>query len=74
MTTNSLPSILGNQDTVKVNCVEPNLQTLQESLYNFLLQLVNIYPPEEALNEFKQLFINCLESGNLSAVPVIQKW
>ncbi|MBD2344992.1 hypothetical protein [Anabaena subtropica] len=73
MTTNSLPSIVGNQDTVKINYLEPNLQALQESLYSFLLQLVNIYPPEEALNEFKQLFINCLESGDLYAVPVIQK-
>ncbi|MBD2251116.1 hypothetical protein [Nostoc parmelioides] len=73
MTTNSLPSILGNQHTVKPNFPEPSLQALQESLYNFLIQLVNIYPPEEALKEFKQLFIHCLESGNFSAVPVIQK-
>jgi len=72
MTTNSLPSILGNQDTVECNSLS-SLQALQESLYSFLIQLVNIYPPEEGLNEFRQLFINCLEYGDLSAMPFIQK-
>jgi hypothetical protein len=73
MTTNSLPSILEIQDTVKNQSSESSLQAVQESLYSFLIQLVNIYPPEEALIEFKQLFINCLDYGDLCAVPVIQK-
>lgn len=73
MTTNSFPSIIENQDTVKGKSSESSLQAVQESLYSFLIQLVNIYPPDEALIEFKQLFIKCLEHGDLCAVPVIQK-
>ncbi|BCL37449.1 hypothetical protein [Nostoc sp. MS1] len=73
MTTNSFLSIIENQDTFTGKSSESSLQAVQESLYSFLMQLVSIYPPDEALIEFKQLFIKCLEHGDLCAVPVIQK-
>ncbi|QLE56676.1 hypothetical protein [Nostoc sp. TCL26-01] len=73
MTTHKLPNNLINQASAKFNTEELNLPALQESLYGFLLQLVNIYIPEDALQEFKQLFINCLESGSLNNVPIIHK-
>lgn len=64
MTTNSLQSSQGHQDIVKHNSKQITLQIAQERLYSFLVEIVQKWPPEEVLQEFKHLFIDCLDSVN----------
>lgn len=65
MTTNSLQTSQGHQDIVKLNSKHITLQIAQERLYSFLVEIVQKWPPEEVLREFKHLFIECLDSVNL---------
>jgi hypothetical protein len=67
MTTNSLQSSQGHQDQDIVNSKpkQNNLQVAQERLYSFLVEIVQKWPSEEVLREFKRLFIDFLDSVNL---------
>ncbi|HIK08558.1 MAG TPA: hypothetical protein IGS40_28465 [Trichormus sp. M33_DOE_039] len=73
MTANTLLRNLLYQDTVKLNSQEINLPMLQEKIYSFFMEIVNAYPPENVLQEFQRLFIDCLTSDNLNHIPIIQK-
>ncbi|MEA5567196.1 MULTISPECIES: hypothetical protein [unclassified Anabaena] len=73
MTANTLLSNLFHKDTVKLNSQEINLPLLQDKFYSFFIENVNTCSPEDVLQEFKVLFIDCLKSGNFHNVPAIQK-
>lgn len=70
MTTNSLPIKQIHQDIVKPYTKQLNLQIRQERIYSLLVEIVNNCPPEDALREFKRLFIDCLNSVSLNTVSV----
>lgn len=65
MTTNSLQSNQGHQDTFKCNSKQINLQIAQERLYTFLVEIVQTCPPPQVLQEFKRLLIDFIDSDNL---------
>lgn len=70
------PTLLSNflcQDTVKLNSQDVNLPSIQEKIYKFFMEIVNSYPPENVLREFRRLFIDSLIIGDLNNVPIIQK-
>ena len=48
-----------------------NLQQAQETIYQFLLEIVKKWPPEEVLLEFKRLFFYHVETTSSSAIPAI---
>jgi hypothetical protein len=65
MTTNSLQSNQGHQNTFKCNSQQINLQIAQERLYTCLVEIVQTCPPAEVLQEFKRLLIDFIDSDNL---------
>ncbi|WP_096595349.1 hypothetical protein [Calothrix sp. NIES-2098] len=65
MATNSLQSSQEHQDIVKSKPKQINLQIPQEKLYSFLVDIVQKWPAEDLLSEFKRLFIDFLDSVNL---------
>jgi len=69
MTANSLPSNQGSQHFVTSNFRQLNLQTAQEKVYNFLVEIVKKCPPKDVLREFKGLFIDGLDSSSSDYVP-----
>jgi hypothetical protein len=48
-----------------------NIQQSQEAVYNFLLEIVKKWPPEEVLLEFKRLFIYHVDSISLEAIQAV---
>ena len=48
-----------------------NLQQAQETIYQFLLDIVKKWPPEEVLLEFKRLFLYHVETTSSEAIPAI---
>ncbi|MBH8573358.1 hypothetical protein I8752_10100 [Nostocaceae cyanobacterium CENA369] len=70
MTANSLPLPQIHQDIVKHKSQKLNIQIGQERIYKLLVEVVNNSPPEDALREFKRLFIDCLNSISLNAISV----
>jgi hypothetical protein len=73
MTTSTIYTDLEEQDIVKLNLSNLNLQIGQEEIYNFFIEIVNQLPAEDVLREFKRVFIDFLESKTLNKVPVIRK-
>lgn len=49
-----------------------SLGQAQRILYDFLLDIVNYWPPEDVLIEFRNLFIHHAESTNQQAIPALQ--
>ena len=48
-----------------------NTQQAQEVLYNFLLEIVKTWHPEDVLLEFKRLFVHHAESSSSTVVPAL---
>lgn len=71
MTANRLQKNQGNKHFVKSNFRDISLQTAQDKVYEFLLEIVQSWSPEEVLEEFKLLFIDCLDSADLNSAPSI---
>lgn len=46
-------------------------QEAQEVLFNFLLEIVNVWHPEDVLLEFKRLFIHNADSSSSAVVPAL---
>ena len=46
-------------------------QQAQEVLFNFLLEIVNVWHPEDVLLEFKRLFIHHADSSSSAVVPAL---
>jgi hypothetical protein len=73
MTTYSLYTDLEEQDIVKSNCPPLNLPMGQETIYDFLIEVVNQRPVDDVLQEFKRLFFGFSESGSFKTMPVIRR-
>ncbi|AUS99504.1 hypothetical protein CLI64_03380 [Nostoc sp. CENA543] len=73
MTANTLLSNLLDQKIIRLSSQEINLPILQDKIYSFFMEVVNLYPPENVLHEFKRLFVGCLLVDNLNHVPIIKK-
>ncbi|MFH7026152.1 MAG: hypothetical protein ACHBN1_12280 [Heteroscytonema crispum UTEX LB 1556] len=71
MTGNNLLISQRNQHLVKSNSKQLNVQIAQERIYTFLVEVVKKSPPEDVLREFKDLFIDCLDSVNSDSAPGI---
>ncbi|AFZ24548.1 hypothetical protein Cylst_2318 [Cylindrospermum stagnale PCC 7417] len=71
MTDNSLPSNQRHQDIVKSDSQQINKQTAQERIYSFFGKIVKQWTPEEVLQEFNRLFIDCLDLENADSVTGI---
>ncbi|HEY9858174.1 MAG TPA: hypothetical protein V6D16_01625 [Candidatus Obscuribacterales bacterium] len=46
-------------------------QQAQEVLFNFLLEIVNAWAPEDVLSEFKRLFIHHADSSSSAVIPAL---
>ncbi|AFY57083.1 hypothetical protein Riv7116_4664 [Rivularia sp. PCC 7116] len=64
MIVDSLPSIQGKKHLLDLNDRGLDVQVAQEKVYSFFLEIVQTQEPEDVLQEFKDLFINCLDSAN----------
>lgn len=60
-----------NESSYRLSKQGRNLQQSQEIIYEFLLEIVRKWPPEEVLLEFKRLFIYHVDSINSSAMQAI---
>ena len=56
--------IRGKKHLLDLNDRGLDVQAAQEKVYNFFLEIVQNQEPEDVLQEFKDLFINCLDSAN----------
>ncbi len=64
MIVDRLPSIQGKKYLLDLNDRGLDVHVAQEKVYRFFLEIVQNQEPEDALQEFKDLFINCLDSVN----------
>lgn len=64
-------SIQGKKHLLDLNDRGLDVQVAQEKVYNFFIEIVQNLEPEEVLQEFKNLFIDCLDSANSNAELVI---
>ncbi|MCX7595648.1 MAG: hypothetical protein N2235_18200 [Fischerella sp.] len=71
MTAHSLQNTQFHQHIVKEKFKEPDLQVIQEKIYSFLVESVQERLPEDVLQEFKLLFLDCLDSANSDSAPGI---
>ncbi len=60
-----------NETPIRLNRLSRNIQQAQDTVYNFLLGIVNKWPPEEVLLEFKRLFIYHVDSISAEAMQAI---
>ncbi|MDY6901373.1 MAG: hypothetical protein SWZ49_25345 [Cyanobacteriota bacterium] len=56
--------IRGKKHLLDLNDRGLDVQAAQEKVYSFFLEIVQNQEPEDVLQEFKDLFINCLDSAN----------
>jgi hypothetical protein len=71
MTAHSLQNTQVNQHIVKENVKRPDLQVIQDKIYSFLVESVQQCLPEDVLQEFKLLFLDCLDSPCSDSTPGI---
>ncbi|MCJ8278676.1 MAG: hypothetical protein MJK14_01680 [Rivularia sp. ALOHA_DT_140] len=64
MIVDSLGHIRGKKHLLDLNDRGLDVQVAQEKVYSFFLEIVQNQEPEDVLQEFKDLFINCLDSAN----------
>ncbi len=60
-------SIQGKKHLLDLNDRGLDVQVAQEKVYNFFIEIVQNLEPEEVLQKFKNLFIDCLDSANSNA-------
>ncbi|MBN3927978.1 hypothetical protein [Nostoc sp. NMS4] len=71
MTANRLSISQENPHCVTSNSRQLEVQTAQEEVYSFFVEIVNKLPPEDVLREFKGLFIDGLDSEDSDYIPGI---
>jgi hypothetical protein len=71
MTVNRLQKSHLNKHFVKSNSRQISLETEQDRIYKILGEIVQKWSPEDVLQEFKILFIDCLDSVDLNSAPSI---
>jgi hypothetical protein len=64
MIVDSLPNIQGKKHLLDLNLRGLDVQVAQEKVYNFFIEMVQNHEPEDVLQEFKKLFIDCLSNGS----------
>ncbi len=57
------------QDLFKSYSPQMNLPIAQERIYKFFVKIVKQWTPEAVLQEFKRLFIDCLNTSNTDEAP-----
>jgi hypothetical protein len=48
-----------------------NLAQAQQVVYDFLLDIVKVWPPEDVLEEFRHLFVHHTESVSSQTIPAL---
>ncbi|MDZ7956054.1 hypothetical protein [Nostoc sp. DedQUE09] len=71
MTTNRLSISQENPYCVTSNSSQLDVQSAQDEVYSFFVEIVNKLPPEDVLREFKGLFIDGLDSEYADYIPGI---
>ncbi|MDZ7966557.1 MAG: hypothetical protein RM368_16525 [Nostoc sp. DedSLP03] len=71
MTANRLSISQENSHYVTSNSRQLDVQTAQEEVYSFFVEIVNKLPPEDVLREFKTLFIDGLDCEYSDYIPGI---
>ncbi|MEH2207074.1 MAG: hypothetical protein V7K53_23875 [Nostoc sp.] len=71
MTANRLSISQENPHCVTSNSRQLDVQTAQEEVYSFFVEIVKKLPPEDVLREFKGLFIDGLDSEYSDSIPGI---
>lgn len=71
MIRDSLPDAYRDESSYRFSRSGRNIQNAQDILYNFLLEIVKKWPPEEVLLEFKRLFIYHVDSVNSEAMQAV---
>ncbi|MEH1858079.1 MAG: hypothetical protein V7L21_08760 [Nostoc sp.] len=71
MTANRLSISQENPHCVTSNSRQLDVQTAQEEVYSFFVEIVKKLPPEDILREFKGLFIDGLDSEYSDYIPGI---
>jgi hypothetical protein len=66
-----IPSEVRGALAVKKTLSARDLQIAQQTIYQFLLEIVKKWPPEEVLLEFKRLFLYHVDSMNSEAVNAL---
>jgi hypothetical protein len=66
-----IPSEVRGALTVKKTITARDLQIAQQTIYQFLLEIVKKWPPEEVLLEFKRLFLYHVDSMSSEAVNAL---
>jgi len=59
------------QSSAKQNRFQRNIPRAQETIYNYLLEIVKEWSPEEVLEEFKRLFVHHTETVSSSTLPAL---
>ena len=71
MTANRLSITQENPHCATSNSSQLDVQTAQEEVYSFFVEIVKKLPPEDVLREFKGLFIDGLDSEYSDYIPGI---
>jgi hypothetical protein len=66
-----LPSDRNTDSSAKPHKPRHNTQEAQEILFNFLLEIVKTWHPEDVLLEFKRLFIHHSDSSSSAVIPAL---
>ncbi|MER3494387.1 MAG: hypothetical protein C4323_20235 [Mastigocladus sp. ERB_26_2] len=69
MTAHSLRNIHVNPYIFSSDVKQLDVQTVQEKIYSFFVEVVNKYAPEDVLLEFKSIFLDCLSLKSLDLTP-----
>lgn len=59
------------QSSAKLNQSRRNVPKAQEAIYEFLLEVVKTWSPEDVLNEFKHLFIHHSDTVSSNTLPYL---
>ncbi|MCW5313263.1 hypothetical protein GTQ43_05405 [Nostoc sp. KVJ3] len=71
MNANSLSISQEDPHSVTSNSRQLNIQSVQEEVYSFFVEIVKKLSPDDVLREFKGLFIDGLDSENSDYIPGI---
>ena len=64
MIVDGLKIIQGKKHLLDLNHRGLDVQAAQEKIYSFFVEMVQNHEPENVLQEFKNLFVDCLDSGS----------
>lgn len=71
MIRDSLPDTHSDEPSISFKQSGRTVRQAQDNIYNFLLDIVRHWPPEEVLLEFKRLFVYHTDSVNAEAMQSV---